>query len=169
MKIAAILSFIKQHLILIIVAASVLVCGVVGTIVGVSVANSPKNITERAIAEVLESSLEREETGYISKVLREGSIQFVIDSVGTDSEDFYRGKLYFKDDSFMLSDLKLNIDGTKIDGELYASEDTYYIYEKNHLDGAYGFKLSKLADDLINSIFSPDADTDYSLEEKEFD
>lgn len=167
MKIAAALAFLKKHLILIIVLSSVLVCGVAGTVIGVSIANSPKNITQSAIGEVFKSSLEREEVEYLSTVFNGGSIEFVIDSI-ENSKDYYCGKLYFNDKSFMLSDLKLNIDGTKIDGELYASEDTYYIYEKNHLDGAYGFKLSTLADELKYSVFYPGSNTAYSLNNEDF-
>ncbi len=173
MKIAAILSFLKNNLKLIIIIASLVVCATVGTVVTVSVVNSPENVMRGAIAEVFDSTLKRDDIKYLDNVFNEGSIEYSFDSFKEEgdkskSDSYARGKLYFGGEAIMLTDIDMDLDGTTFEGELYASEDLFYLYEKNQLDGAYGFRLSTLADDLADSIFSPYNNTKYSIDKETY-
>ena len=162
---------------IVVVAALVVVLGLSG--VGIAVLNSPENVAMRSVANFYDDFLARDEFATISKVLTGGSMEFSLSSVkemdddGSYEELFedtsFAGKFYFNEDAIMLKDFDIKVEGTRIDGEAYFSKDQFYLQENRILKGAYGVDISKLAEELENSIFAPDSGSDYEMDEEIFD
>lgn len=145
-------------------------------ITGVTLLNTDKNVTLRSIQNFAEGLMEREEISPIIKTLSGGSVEASLDKI-VDTEysenlledTFISGKIYFSKNAIMLSDFNSKIYGTKIAGDLYVSEDVIYVNEENILKGAYGVQLSTLTEDLKESIFAPDSNSNYAIDEEIFD
>ncbi len=154
----------------IMIALASLLVAVFAVLIGVSVyKNQPENVVIRAITGSLEQLTEREEIAFAYNTLREGSIAFSVkewvDDDGDDEleEGSFSGTLHFSDSALMLKDFYLNLYDTKLDGDLYLSDELLYVKENEILDGAYGVSFSELAHDFAYSIFAFDANSDYAF------
>ncbi|MBE6656566.1 MAG: hypothetical protein E7609_06865 [Ruminococcaceae bacterium] len=139
-------------------------------LIGISVyKNQPENVAIRAITGSLEQLTEREEIAFAYNTLREGSIAFSVKEwVDEDGDDALEGgsvsgTLHFSDSALMLKDFYLNLYDTRLDGDLYLSDELLYVKENEILDGAYGVSFSELAHDFAHSVFAYDANSDYSF------
>lgn len=160
-----------KHLIIFAIALFVVIGGIITTI---AVLNTPKMVAARSLKNLSEDFMERREVKPIINILKKGSAQFTLNSIKEDNEELFKnnsisGKVYFSKNSLMLSDIAIKLNNEKISGDAYISDNAIYVTEENILGGSYGLKLSDLADQLSNSIFSPDRDTNYSIDEDLFD
>lgn len=145
-----------------------------GGVAGVVVANQPENVAAAAITGIVDDFLARDEIKPIKNTLTGGSVDLSFEGAkDEDGEDLFNGsvsgKLYFDKDAYMLSDLNVSIEDAKIEGDLYVSKDLIYVSEDKILEGTYGVKLSTIAEDLSNSIFAADSDSEYAMDEETYD
>ena len=136
--------------------------------------NTSENVALRSIKGFADDILQRDEISPIVETLDGGSVNVSLDSIVVDSEElledsFISGKVYFSSDAIMLHNFNSEIDGIKIAGSAYVSNDVFYVEEEHILEGAYGAKFSTLADELKDSIFAPDSGSDYEMDEEVFD
>ncbi len=148
---------------LILIAASVLI-----------ILNLPQNVAVRAVAGFADDLLEREEIKPVVSMLREGSLDLSVGDIRTNGSQSPKkisvaGKMYFSEDSFMLSGLDVRYNSFRMNGEAYLSAETVYLKENNILCGTYGARLDTLASDLKRSIFAPDSGSQYALDQEAFD
>ena len=141
---------------------------VVGSSIGVGVANSPKVVMANAVKGAVEDVLERDEIKPIYTMLKGGSLQASISEWSENGVNYldkqsYSGKVYFSKDALMLEDVTVQIDTFKLQADAYLSSDFVYINEDKILGDAYGFKMEDLAGDLDDSIFAYDSGSKYSL------
>lgn len=162
----------KTKLIVTIISTVVIALG--GTVAGVTIANNPSYVASRAIAGFAEDFLERDEFEDVKKVLNGGSIQMALNGIEADGEDMFEGnsiegKIYFSKDAISLTNVGVKFAEADLDFELdlYASKNEVYI--NDHVQGAYGVKYSTIVEEFSNSIFSPDANTAYSLDETTYE
>lgn len=162
----------KTKLIVTIISTVVLALG--GTVAGVTIANNPSYVASRAISSIAGEFLERDEFEDIKKVLNGGSIQMALNGIETDGEDVFEGnsiegKINFSKDAISLTnvDVKFAEADLDFDLDLYASKEEVYLNDR--IRGAYGVKYSIIADEFSNSIFSPEANTVYSLDETTYE
>ena len=165
---------------LLIILAAILVIAIGGTVVGASIANSPENVAASSIASIFTDFLAREEIKPLCDTLTQGSIGFSVDSVKPEAEegesvvDYLKdssvsGKLYFSKEALMLSDFEAKFKDIKFAGDVYVSENLIYVNEENVLEGAYGVEIKSFAEDLADSIFAPDSNSKYALDEDTYD
>lgn len=147
-------------------------------ITAVVIFTSPKAVALRSIKNFTEDIVKRDEVKPIYKTLKGGSVEVSLDKLiekdGEDEDDlldgdYYAGKIYFGKNKLMIDNFDSKIGGTKLEGQLYISDDEIYITEENILDGTYGIKFKDLAKDLKDSIFAPDSGSDYEIPEDVFD
>ena len=139
--------------------------------------NTPTNIALRSIKNLANDFSSRDEISPICETLTGGSIKVSLDSItetyNGETEDLFEnsyisGKLYFSKEGMMLKDFDSMIYGNKFAGEAYLSTDEFYIQEDYILDGAYGVNILTLAKELENSIFAPDSNTSYEMDEQTY-
>ena len=156
--------------------AAVLVIGL--AIAGFAWLNTPKNVALRSVKAFAENAIEREEISTIVKTMTGGSIDASLESIvensDGDSEDLFEnssisGKIYFSKNAMMLNNFDAEIYGTKIAGSAYVSKDSLYIDENHILNDTYGVQLSTLIKELEDSIFAPNSNSDYEIDEETFD
>lgn len=163
---------------LIIIASTVLV--IVGALVAfLTVIGSPKNVTLRSVNNFIEGITKRDEVKPIYNTLKRGSVDFSLENLNEiDSDgysydvlggDYYGGKLYFGKNKIMLDEFNSSFSGVELRGQLYMSDKEMYVSEENILDGSYGIKYSDLLKELKKSIFAPDSESDYALDEETYD
>lgn len=157
----------KKKIVAWIIAGGVAVAGG-GTAAGVAIANTPKNVTARAVAGVFQDFQKREEISPILNMLSKGSLQASISSFKVNGkEQFqntqYSGKLYFSEKAIALENCIIKNDNVNLEGNAYISEDLIYIQEENALYDAYGLNPNHFADDLANSIFAYDSGSYYAI------
>lgn len=162
----------KTKLIVTIISTVVLALG--GTVAGVTIANNPSYVASRAIGSFAEEFLERDEFEDVKKVLNGGSIQMALNGIEADGEDVFEGnsiegKIYFSKDAISLTNVDVKFAEADLDFELdlYASKNEVYV--NDYVQGTYGVKYSTIAEEFSNSIFSPDANTAYSLDETTYE
>lgn len=134
-----------------------------------AVSNTPKNLLSRSIDNVIDGFLERDEFSPIKDIFEKGSIEFSFENtevnLGMVGDFSAKGKLYFSNDAFMLSNFKLGNEEIGVSGDLYLSNKEIYIKENNILDGAYGLNLETILEDFKKSIFSANSGSEYALDE----
>lgn len=171
------MTFLKNKILALVIAIAVVVCGVTTTVVAV-VANTPENVAVKAVMGALEDFVEREEIEPIYNMLTGGSVEASMteitygDGENEESMDIVlSGKIYFdlEKEAIMLEKIKAEMEGVDVEGSAYISKDFLYINEENYLGGAYGVSVKDLADELKDSIFNPENDSEYALDEETFD
>ena len=141
-------------------------------IVSISLANTPKALIVRSIANTISDAKRIEAVAVTEDVVNGGSVAVSANLDKFAKEDIsVRAKLY--------SDAK-NLKGAF---ELTATEDKDKILQARAMyspdkvafsapqivDGTYGVNLKKLAKNLKGSIFDPDEETKYSLDDEQFE
>ena len=156
---------------LLITFAVALLVSMVATISGIVVFNSPKTVTAKAVADVVEDVLAREELEPIYKTLTGGSVQFSLDSAKLENgENSFEnsvtiaGKTYFNKKAFMLSNFEYKVSDDSFSGNAYISNEEIYFEENKILKDVYGGEFATLADDLANSIFAPNSSSKFSFD-----
>jgi hypothetical protein len=141
-------------------------------IVSISLANTPKALIVRSIANTLSDARRIEAVAVTEDVANGGSV-----AVSANLDKFAKDDLTVQGKFY--SDAK-NLKGAL---ELTASEDKDKVLQAKvmynpdkvafsaapFIDGTYGVDLKKLAKNLPGSIFDPDEETDYSLDDDEFE
>lgn len=158
----------KKVLALIICMAIALV-GAVGAIL---VLNSPAMIANRALGNVVDDFLAREEIDYFLTLFSEGSIDLSVNGEIEDGELDVHVKYYFdaKNESVMADDfsVKFTCDDVsqKLTGSIYADGNKLYVTNDEILNGTYGLERGTLESKLKKSIFAPGSDSEYELPEE---
>ena len=141
-------------------------------IVSISLANTPKALIVRSIANTLSDARRIEAVAVTEDVANGGSV-----AVSANLDKFAKDDLTVQGKFY--SDAK-NLKGAL---ELTASEDKDKVLQAKVMynpdkvafsaapiiDGTYGVDLKKLAKNLPGSIFDPDEETEYSLDDDEFE
>ncbi len=164
-----------KKLIIIVAAALLVVVGAVGTVVGVN--NSPKVAAMHAITNTLEDLTKRDEVAPIFKAMNGGSLAFSVE--GTDIAELMdlddkvemSGKLYMNQDkmTFMLDELSFEMGDLSLSGQVYASNDVVYISNPEILDGTLGVERGTLVKELKRSVLAPASDSDYALDDEDYE
>ena len=116
---------------------------------------------------------ERSEIKPIQNVLTKGSLETSFSKLEQDGNPLVEnvsvsGKMYFSKKAFLLQDLDICVDDTKIHGSVYASNDLLYVSEDHFLGGAYGIVPETFTTDLRDSIFAADSGSKYAIPDEEF-
>lgn len=159
---------------LLVVLAVVLLVAIGGTIATVAVCNTPSVLAGRVVDGFAEDFLARGDLEPIVDVLTDGSFRIDISNIKRDGEAVlgdgsFSGKLYFSQEALMLSDFVLTLGEKRFVADAYLSKDELYIDESEILEGAYGIRFSELASELESSIFAPDSESDYAMDEDAFE
>ena len=160
----------KKKLLIVIAAVVALAAIVAGFVLFIQKRNSPEAIAVRAFEDFFEGLPEKAEASTVAQALRGGSLSFSLDAIeGAESLETIRAKgdLYFAEDALMAKDvLVFTADGEMLlSGNLYLSEELFYLEESTLFNGAYGVPLSELAWELDHSILAPDSGFSYALSE----
>ena len=166
---------IMKKFIIIAAAALVVAGGVAGTVIGVS--NSPKVVAANAITGAIEDLGKRDEIAPVLNAMNGGSLAVTVegkdleDLVGIEDDVVASGKLYMDADkqALMLDDLSFKMGDFSLSGQVYMGNDSIYVANDEILDGAWGVERGSLVKDLSNSILAPDSDSDYALDEEEYE
>ena len=152
---------------------------VVGGIVGVIAyyLNQPEIVAAHSLSNFTDDLLARNEIKPIYDTLNGGSVDFNVTDIKYSDSDEYnetfdmsvKGKFYFAEDAMMLKNFYLYSDNQSINGELYISDTEMYIKETEILKDAYGIRLSTLAEDLSESIFAANSNSDYALDKDTYE
>ncbi len=162
----------KNKFIIIITVLLVVIVG--GTITAVAVTNSPKLVVARSLKKLSEDFTERSEIKPFQDIFNKGSLEFSLTSIKENNYDILKnsslsGKIYFSQNAVMLNDANIKINGEKFSVDIYVSNEQAYVTEDKIIGGSYGIKYCDIADQLSNSIFSPDSKSDYAIDSKIFD
>lgn len=147
----------------------------VAVIVAVLIINSPANVAGRAISKVVDDFVDRGEISYLSSLFSGGSVDLSVSGNVDGAEMEIGGKVYLNldDDAFMLDGIKYNMavagEEREITGSIYASLDKVYVSNKEILDGTYGITAGTLEESFKNSVFNPDSDSEYALDEDTYE
>ena len=158
--------------VLAIIIAAVLLVGA-GTGIGFAIyANLPQNAAATAIFNAIEDFGKRDEIKPIIKVLENGSLEFAVNKLEYEEEDFFEdsefsGKMYFSSDAFMLKNFNLKTGSLNVSGDVYLSDDMIYVSENEILKNAYGAKFKDFADDFAGSIFAYGSGSEYAMTNQE--
>ncbi|MBQ8447867.1 MAG: hypothetical protein IJX27_02920 [Clostridia bacterium] len=168
-------AFIAKHLVALVVSACVLVGG--GVAAGVAINNNqPENVAKDAVLGVIKDFTEREEINPIYNMVQGGSLEaslgevtFVEGEERNTVKTPVSGKMYFGKKALMLENFSADIEGVKIAGDVYISNDLVYVNEEEFLGGAYGFTLEDAIDDIEDSILNPDSGSKYAIDREMYD
>ncbi len=145
-----------------------------GGAVGVKAAqdNKPENLFFSVLSKAIDDLKDRDEIRPVTKCFDGGSLEFLIGSEQKTEEyaaDFnISGKMYFGSDAFMLEDLTMKFDQSKIGLTVYSTDNMFYIESDEILGGAYGIKLGNMASEFENSIFAYGSGSEYAIEDEEY-
>lgn len=156
-----------------VVAAAVLLAGIAIGAVSAIFANRPENVAATALMGAAEGLTERQEIKPLINTFSKGSVTASVKDITLDGEDMMEGfevsgKVYFseKDRAFMIEDLLVKKQSSKIMGDVYVSPEMVYVYEQEILGEGYGVELGKLTDDFRNSIFAHGSGSDYEISDE---
>ncbi len=155
-----------------ILLAIVLAIGVGAGIFAAVIYNKPEKVAFSAVQGAIEDLLEREEIAPVWNMLHGGSLSVSVDEFKSDDYDMLKGgkvsgKIYFSEDAFMAEDIKVDLFGVKIDGDIYTSSDMIYISEDEIFDGKYGIVYKDAANDFEDSIFAYGSGSDYAIQDED--
>ena len=152
--------------------AAVAVLAVVVTLVSALFSGGPVETVFKAVAKTVEVTAEEGLPGLMSNVLEGGSVEITSDLSKWENMDDMQmqigAKLYSNLPKQMAAaTVNLEYEGAAIDAGLYAGKNSIAL-ECDALFGeenVYGIDLSELEKNLPKSVLSPDADTEFSLDE----
>lgn len=167
----------KTKILIIVIAAVV----VAGAAVGIGFAiynNTPEVVAANAIEGVFRDFAERDEIKPVANMLEKGSLTISASELyakydgerddAFDEEFEVNGKVYFSKDAIMLDELKFEYgQDFKLSGSAYISADKIYVQENEIFDATIGLIKGELADDLKDSIFAYDSESDFAIPDEE--
>ena len=160
----------KKYLILLICAAVALVGGLIALIVY----NAPSSVAMRALGRLADDFSERQEVEYLTSLVDGGSMELAFkgDIDGVKAEANAKFYLNAFDNEFMLDLTKLEAkngdEKIGLTGSMYVSDEKIYIANDEILKGAYGIERGGLEQALKNSMFHPDSESEYALDEETY-
>ena len=136
------------------------------------VSNLPKNVFAQSLVGFFDDVVEREEIAPVYNMFKKGSLQFSMSELWEEEENLlegmsFAGKMYFSEDSFAVSDLRVDTGETEIEANIYVDSDMLYVQEEHILDGAYGIVTKDLSQDLEDSIFAYGSKSEYAIQDEE--
>lgn len=157
---------------LIITLSAVVLVAVVACVGIVLYVNQPEIIFAGAVTDTVEDLLERDEIAPVYNVIKGGSVEFELNELDIDGKDMLNGvsasgKLYLSKKALMLEDLDISDGNTDLLADVYMSDSMLYIYEKNIIKEAYGAKFKDLEEDIENSVFAYDSDSEYAIKNED--
>lgn len=156
----------KKGLIIFILTA---ILSVGGITTGVAVANTSKKEFIKSLSSTIEEVCERDEIAPFIKILDGGSASIKLNRGNIiDSELFFSGKAYFEKDKIFIKDINIDYLNLNVKGEIYYSNDLFYVKEDNYLRDTIGVKRGKLAKALSDSIFNSNSKSKYSLDSQTY-
>lgn len=164
-----------KKFIIIAAAALLTACGVAGTVIGVN--NSPKVVATHAITNAIEDLGKREEIAPVLNAMNGGSLTITAEGkdleelIGLDEDIEVSGKLYMdvEKQAFMLDDLSFQMGDISLTGQAYVGNDSIYVANDEILDGAWGVERGSLVKDLRKSLLAPDSDSEYAMDEEDYE
>ena len=145
---------------------------VVGAITAIAITNSPAFVADRALDRLVDDFLAREEVEYFSSLFTEGSVDVSVKGEIDEVELDASAKTYFnlKDNQVMVDNIDVKFEALdetrKITGDFFVSDKTVYVANDEILDGTYGITRGSLEKELEDSIFNPESDSEYALDEE---
>ncbi len=162
----------SKKLIALIVCLAIAVVGGVGAL---AIFNAPAMVANRALGNLADDFLARDEIDYLMSVFSQGSVDLSAKGDIEDVDMDTHVKFYFdaENESCMADDIRMefaydDVD-VKLTASMYADREMLYIANDEILDGAYGLQRGSLESKLKNSIFNPDSDSEYALPQEAFD
>ena len=141
--------------------------------------NSPSLVATRAVAGAVDDFSARKEfkpiIDTLSSAFEYGSMDVSFKNLTENGGDYwdketsFMGKLYFSKNAMLLDDVNLTLNGERISGEAYVSDEYIYVKEDNILKGTCGVYLPEFEYELKNSIFAPDSGSKYALDRDTYD
>ena len=160
--------------IIIIAVVAVLVCiGTVGAVV--AILNSPKQVASRALENLVDELLERDEIEPLTQILNGGSVEFTADSealndlLKTKTPYGVSGKIYFAEKALLVDEFTLIAGNKMINADLYCSEDMIYVENSEIMNGVWGLEKGELYHTWSGSVFAPNSGHDFALDKATFD
>ena len=141
-------------------------------IISIAVSTSPKALILRAVANTLSDAQRIEAVSVANDVANGGSIAVSANLDKFVKEDITaQAKLYTDANKFKAAgELTLTEDKDKVlEAKVIYNQDKIAFSAPPIVDGTYGVNLKKLAKNLPGSIFDPDEETEFSLDDAEFD
>lgn len=140
-----------------------LTCVAGGVTAGVAV-NSPEYVLSNAITGAIEDLFERDDLSNIIEILEQGSVALEYkeeDYISFGGKVYFgleKSKLYIENANLTLNNFYEDGSNYSLSANMYLSEDMMYIENDKYLDGAYGIKFKKLAEQFKDSIFYEDSE-----------
>ncbi|MBO5909680.1 MAG: hypothetical protein J6Q67_08045, partial [Clostridia bacterium] len=157
----------------IIIAAIIAAIGIVGGVTATTLyLNNEEVVLRNSLIGVYEDALERDDISSVIDVIDDGSVSFELNSMKLDEIDILEGsklsgKVYFSNSALMVDNFTLEYGSNSIDFSAYMGEDSIYIENPQVLGGTYGVDLKNdnLSELLEDSIFAPNSNSQYALDE----
>ena len=154
-----------------IIISAIAVLGLATT--GIVISNDPANVAAKTLANFTEDLSDRIEYQFFEEVFTNGSVSASIsEKKGEYSEllPFHNinGKIYFSKNAFMVENFEFRAPYNRITFDFYSSNEEIYVKNEDYLLGAYGIRFNTFERDLSNSIFSPNSDSDYALDQERY-
>ena len=161
----------RKMVIAAVIALAVLIAA---SFTALAISNSPAVVAERALENALDDLLARDELAYFSSIFSGGSIDVEASGELDGAKLDGKGKIYLNDKAgeLMIDGLELNITANNetrtLTGSIYSSNSASYVYNDEILGGTYGIKRGKLEEKLEDSIFNPESESEYALDEDSY-
>ncbi len=151
------------------IIALLIILAVIGTaiaIFGAVIFSNPERTASAILTRAAYDLSRREEIEPLIDILYKGSAEFSVDVSTDDGNDIEaEGKIYFGKDKIYAENVRANILGYNIRGELYISDKLAYVCEDGILGGAYALEAGTACSALEASALSPDSGSEYALDE----
>ena len=141
-------------------------------IISIAISNTPKALILRAAANTIADAKRIEAVSVAEDVANGGSIAVSANLDKFAKEDItVQGKLYTDASKFKgAGELTFTEDKDKVlQAKVIYNQDKIAFSAAPIVDGSYGVNLKKLAKNLPGSIFDPDEETEFSLDDDQFD
>ncbi len=156
----------KKMIIAIIIAVTLLVAGIVSTIL---IINTPSIVMVPTVTSAFSDFMKRDDVKQIQNVLENGSVEF--DVLDEESNTDVSGKLYFGLDDYKLmgENIEFKRGDISLSGDFYISKNLCYAQNEEILDGTFGIKSGNAAEEFEKSIFAFGSGSKYAADEETHD
>ena len=140
-------------------------------IVSISLANTPKALIVRSIANTLSDARRIEAVAVTEDVANGGSVAVSANLDKFAKEDITVQGKFYSDAKNLKGALELTASEDKdkvLQAKVMYNQDKVAFSAAPIVDGTYGINLKKLSKNLPGSIFDPDEETDYSMDDDQF-
>ncbi len=156
----------KKMIIAIIIAVSLLIAGIVATVL---IINTPSIVMAPTVTSAFSDFMKREDVRQIQNVFENGSVSF--DVLDEESNTDVSGKLYFNLDEYKLmgENIELTRGDISLSGNFYISKNLCYAQNEEILGGTFGIKAGNAAEEFEKSIFAFGSGSKYASDEETHD